>query len=82
MARRDLRQGRRRDRQSKGLRDNKTDGQHKRRPRQAEEVPAVTRRVRKEGPAGLAEPVLVHLERAEERIREGRKIDQNGHFRE
>ena len=35
-----------------------------------------------EGHAGLAEPVLVHLERAEEQIREGRKIDQNGHFRE
>lgn len=60
----------------------KTDGQHKRRPRQAEEVPAVTRRVRKEGPARLAEPVLVHMERAEERIREDRKIDQNSHFRE
>lgn len=43
--------------------------------------PAFARRVRKEGPAGLAEPVLVHLERAEEQIREGRKIDQNGHFR-
>lgn len=72
-----------RDRQSKGLRDNKkTDGKHKRRPRQAEEVPAVTRRVRKEGPARLAEPVLVHMERAEEQIREDRKIDQNSHFRE